>query len=181
MLLSKKIAYGGLSTALILVTLSVSYISPTADLALFTLSSLFIAMVVIEVDFKTGFMAYCASGLLVTAFFGIYFSIPFFVLFGVFPLIKGLLERKLNKPLAYLFKGLYFCILLIVAFFIFKEETTAVFTKVNQFLPIDFFTKNQIIWPYLFITLVVLFIYDYAISLLIEFYQQRIKKTKDRR
>lgn len=178
MLLSRKLAFGGLATALVLIVISVSYISPTADLALFTLSSLFIAMVVIETDFKTGFIAYFASSILLTAFYGIYFSIPFLVIFGLFPLLKGLVENHLNRIIAYIIKGFYFCCLIIVSFFIFQDTSALILTKWNQLLSADFLSRFQSIWIIAAAAVVVLFIYDYALSLLIDFYQKRFKKIK---
>jgi len=178
MLLTRKIAFGGLATALVLVSISFSYLSPTADLAFFTLSSFFVAMVVIEADLKTGLMAYAASSVLVTALFGIYYSIPFIVLFGLYPLLKGLLENHLKHHfIAYLLKGVYFCSILAIVLLIFREESTSILTKWNQIFPADLFSTFQSVWALAIAALAVLFLYDYALTLLIVFYHKRIKKV----
>ncbi len=174
MLLTKKIAIGGLSTALVLITISLSYISPTADLALFTLSSLFIAMVVIEADFRTGFSAYIASSLLITAFFGIYYSIPFIVLFGAFPLIKGLIEKYFPLIFAIICKSIYFILIGIGVLFLFREQLDLALTKWNKFIPFLNSSDFKGISIILLIILIGLFVYDYAFTLLISFYNKRI-------
>ena len=146
MLLTRKLAFGGIATALVLIAVSASYVSPTADLALFTISSFFIAMVVIETDFITGFSAYLASGILITAFFGIYYSAPFLVLFGLYPLLKGVLEKRMKRLYTYLLKAVYFCILIGVAQFVFNEAAMLALTKWNQLLPAGFLPAVSSVW-----------------------------------
>lgn len=177
MLLSKKLAYGGIATALILSVISLSYLMPTADLTLFTLSSLFIAILIIEADIKTGLMAYAAASILITAIFGIYFSVPFMILFGIYPIIKGLVESRFKRIFAFIFKGVYFGSISIIVAFIFFDVPKAVLSKWNQFIPGDTFLQIRTIWPVVLISVGVLFIYDFALSLLIEFFQNRIKRN----
>ena len=175
MLLSKKIAYGGITTALILSVISLSYVMPTADLALFTLSSLFVAILIIETGAGTGLMAYAASSILITAFYGIYYSIPFIILFGIYPIIKGLLEQHFKRLIAYIFKSVYFACVSVIAAFLFYDQSAAILAKWNQFLPGNGSLKIQTIWTIIFIIIIILLIYDFALSLLIEFFQNRIK------
>jgi hypothetical protein len=177
MLLTRKLAFGGIATALVLMVVSISYISPTADLALFAISSFFIAMVVIETDFITGFSAYLASGILLTAFFGIYYSGPFLVLFGLYPLLKGLMEKRLKRAMAYLLKAVYFCALVAGTRFIFNETAMLALTKWNQLLPEGFLSAVPSVWILALVTVLILFLYDYALTLMIAFYFKRIRKA----
>jgi hypothetical protein len=181
MLLTRRLAFGGLSTALVLIAISLSYISPTADLALFTLSSFFIAMTVIETDFRTAAIAYAASGILITAMYGIYFSVPFLVLFGVFPLLKGFLEKHLGKIPSYVLKGVYFCILLTMFLFVFQTESAAIMTRWDSLLPTGALAVFQSVWVAFAAALAVMFLYDFALTLLIVFYSKRIKKASDKK
>ncbi len=181
MLLTRKLAIGGIAVAMVLIAISISYISPIADLALFTLSSLFIAMVVIETDFMTGFAAYLASSILLTAFFGLYFSLPFLVLFGLYPLLKGLLEQKMKRVFSYGVKTLYFGVLIAAVQLIFNQETMLALTKWNQLLPSGFQSAVPSVWVLMLVTILVLFLYDYALSLLIGFYQKRIRKAMSKK
>lgn len=177
MLLTRKLTFGGIATALVLAVLSVSYVSPTADLALFTLSSFFIALVVIEAGFKTGLVAYLASGLLVTAVLGIYHAVPFIVLFGLYPLLKGLVEKYMGRLPAYIAKGVFFFMVSASVLFLFKEESASILTKWNQIFSSGFWGILQSSWAVVFAVVLVLFLYDYALGLLIAFYQKRIRKT----
>lgn len=177
MLLTRKLAFGGIAVAMVLIAISVSYVSPIADLALFTLSSLFIAMVVIETDFMTGFSAYLASSILLTAFFGLYFSLPFLVLFGLYPLLKGLLEQRLKRVVSYGVKVVYFCALIAAVQLFFNQEAMLALTQRKQLLPSGFQSAVPSVWVLMLVAILVLFLYDYALSLLIGFYQKRIRKA----
>ncbi len=176
MLLTRRLAIGGISAALVIAAISISYFSPTADFFLFSLSSFFIAVCIIMTDFKTALMSYVASLLLITAFFGIWFSLPFIFLFGLYPFIKGLLEKSpLPRVLTFLFKGVFFIALTIIGLLIFKDTGTAMVDRI-----IEIFRDSNILLAdrrYLAILpiLLILYIYDYALSLMITFFEKRIK------
>lgn len=176
MLLTKKLAFGGIAVAMILLVISISFVSPTADFALFTLSSLLIAIVVIETDLRTGAAAYLASGILLTVFFGIYFSIPFLAFFGLYPLLKGILESKFKKLLSYGIKCAFFAMALTAGYFVLSGQTAVILTKWNQIAP-SFLSAQTISLISIFILAeLLLFLYDYALTLMITFYMKRIRR-----
>lgn len=175
MLLSRKLAYGGIFTALILAVISLSYVVPTADFALFTLSSLFIAILVIEADFLTGLMAYVSSAILITAFYGIYYSIPFIFVFGIFPILKGIFERRFNRFISYIFKGLYFTGISIITANFFYNEASDIILEWSRKIPGNISAGSIPVWTVILAAVAILFIYDFALSLLIEFFRKRIQ------
>ncbi|MHB1485185.1 MAG: hypothetical protein ACYCYI_11035 [Saccharofermentanales bacterium] len=175
MLLSRKLAYGGIITALILAVISLSYIMPTADFALFTLSSFFIAILIIEAGVVSGLMAYASSAILITAFYGIYYSVPFIILFGIFPILKGLLEQRFSRIISYIFKGIYFAGISMITASFFYKEASGIILKWSQKIPGNGTFEIKSVWAVVLIAVFILFIYDFALSLLIEFFRKRIQ------
>lgn len=178
MLLTRRLAIGGIFSALVVLALSFSYLSPTADLAAFTISSLFIAIIVIESDIKTGLIAYIASSLLITFLFGIYYSIPFIFLFGLYPIIKGLLEKKFNKIISYTIKGIFFAALSAVSVIIYQSQINQSIENLKLTITFIDLSMFNYVWLIFIIVLVVLFIYDLALSMLITVYLKRMKTNK---
>lgn len=95
LLRTTRLATGGLMAALIMVFLLVSSISPTGDLTIMSLASVCIAVTVMRTDLKTAVYVYLVSALIAIIWPGLIFSVPFIFVFGPWPLAKALLERRL--------------------------------------------------------------------------------------
>jgi hypothetical protein len=158
-------ARGGLLTALGLLLIAASALSPTADLALFSLTSLCIAVAVIELGQKQAWIVFLAIALLSLIWPGWFLSYPFWTFFGIFPIIKAALESHFAPWPARLLKQTAANLLLAAAAFIFVR--TILLDQAGRF--------GWWIWPALFLGLqVVIVIYDYALSLMITFYLNRL-------
>ena len=93
---AKKISYGGIGTALGVLILFLTRVIPINTLALLTLASCIIPLIIIKTDVKTAIYVYFATALI--GFFitpGIY-SLMYALIFGVYGIIKYYIE-KLNK------------------------------------------------------------------------------------
>lgn len=169
MLLSKKIAYGGIVIALIMLFITFSYMSPIADFALFSLCSLCVSLEVYKFGIKAGIMVYTGASILIFAIFGPLYALPFVALFGLYPILKDLIEKRFKQGFAYIFKALYFAVVIISALFIFLENLTKM-----GFLRT--FERNDTIFKLIisFLGIIILLVYDYALTLMISFIGKRL-------
>ena len=121
MLLSRNISYGGVLLALILLFLTASFYSPFADFALFSLTSVCIMIMVMNSGVKGGLLLYCASCAAVFVFFGLSHALPFVMLFGIYPLLKGMIESAIGYKKTFLIKIPFFVIAMTVSLLIFTD------------------------------------------------------------
>ena len=177
MLLSRRIAIGGIAVALNLVFLTVSFLNPVADFALYSMTSLCIALVVCVAGFRTGWIAYATTSLLVFLVLGPLHALPFAVLFGIFPLLKGLLESRLSRRVALVAKILYFSSLLAAGFLLFRTEfeTLRMVGTLQRFS--EGLSDDAVFLLSGGIALVVLMVYDYALTLMIHTFGDRLRKA----
>ncbi|MDD2534294.1 MAG: hypothetical protein PHC86_06305 [Eubacteriales bacterium] len=164
---TRALSLGGLLAALSIVFLVIGAISPTADLSLLALSSLPIAIAVIELGYKRASLVYLTVSLISLAYPGIAFSYLFVLFFGIFPISKGFFEAKLPKPVAVLAKIMTANIQLLAATYLFARELVLAQAAVWG-------------WWYIPALIVILQItiifYDYALTLLITFYLDRLAR-----
>lgn len=172
--LAKSAAWGGVSTAAIVLLMFVSKVSPTADFALFTLMSTLSCIAIIELGDRSGPLIWVASSLLGALLIGLPYMWQFVVFFGVWPMIKSLIERRvsLRTPLDLMIglglKALAFAFLLILAYLL-----------ITAFVPSLLYTLTELVsLPSLLIfilAMLICFIYDWVLTQLISFYSNRIR------
>lgn len=164
---ARAIALGGLLAALAIVFLVIGAISPTADLSLLALSSLPVAVAVIELNYRRALLVYLAVSLISLAWPGIAFSYMFIFFFGLFPILKAVFEMRLQRPTAALAKQLSANALVLLAAWLFAG---------------DIILAQAAVWGWWYIPAlavllqVVILVYDYALSLLISFYLDRLAR-----
>lgn len=93
---SHRMAFAGIGTALILLLLTAVWMSPTADLAFYTLSSFVLMLVRSETDWRHMILSAGAAAILAFALLGIVTVWPFLVFFGPWPMLKGLIEQRMG-------------------------------------------------------------------------------------
>jgi hypothetical protein len=165
--LTRQVSLGGLLTALIMAAIIAAFFSPTADLALFSIASLCVAVAVIELDLRTAILVYLAAGALGLAYPGISAAYPFLIFFGPYPLIKAVTDRRLSKPLSFLCKLAAGNLLALLAALLFAWPLAA-----GLQARLGFF-----FWPVLVLGLEgVLILYEYALGLLIQLYMNRLRR-----
>lgn len=160
---AKNITLGGILIALGVVILYLTTIIPINTLALLTLSSCLIPIAIIRGNLKTGFFVYIGTSALSFFLLPINYTLMYIFLFGIYGIIKFFIE-KLNKiPLEIVFKLIYFNILLLVGLFF-----------INNFL--SYFNINMNIYLFIIFANVVFLIYDYALTIFLTYFLEKINK-----
>ena len=154
---AKDITLGGIMTALSVLVLYSTTILPFNTIALLTIASSFIPVIIIRSNIKTASFVYVASTLI-----GLFLTTPNIIImytlfFGIYGLIKYLIE-KLNKMyLEIILKLLFFNISLILSMIIIKLFLGDVII-------------NLPIWLLFIVGQVIFLVYDYALTMIITIY-----------
>ncbi len=163
-----KITLGGICLALTLVFMFGASIVPGAEMTLYAVSSLFIAVMIIETGVKGGAALYAAAVLLglliVPNKIGI---LPYACVFGLYGIVKFYIEKVKNPVMQVLLKVLFFAAVLILAFTGLKGLLLG-----SVQLP-DLPAAVLVIGGVLFLLL-----YDFIYTLLIRIYRERFKREK---
>ena len=102
---ASRVALVGVLAALSLIALYLSAVSPTARMGIVAIAGLFPAGAVVSAGLKAGFFCYGAAGLL-----GLLLvpdkanALLYLLFFGLWPMLKSLLERIPARPLEWLCK-----------------------------------------------------------------------------
>jgi len=159
----KSITLSGILLAFTIICVFLAANLPTSVLSLYAISSLFIAVIIIEFGTKAGWAFYLASSILSIVLIPRLEVIPFIVFFGLYGMIKLYIERLNSRFLEYILKLIYFNICLGLGLLFLKE---LILDGMNFSVPV-----------YIAIALleVVFFVYDYVYTLFIRFYASRLK------
>ena len=158
--MSKKIAYSGILLAVNLLLFAMLNVFQTNTLFLLGLASLPIAIVIMNWGPKTGFVFYLGS--IILGFIVINNKahwIIYIFTFGIYGLIKYLVEQDRPIYVEYILKLIYANIALVAVYFI-----------VRQFV----YVPTQ--WYFILLFEVAFLVYDYAYSLFIDYYNTKLKK-----
>lgn len=158
---SKYIAENGITVALILVVLYAASILPISTLSILTVASCLIPISIIRTSIRNTILVYVASSL--ASFFLISTNIALYytLFFGIYGIIKYFAEKLKNIPLELILKLIGFNILLTIIYFV----------------AVNFLGLPSINYPLYLIWVVsqaAFLIYDYALTLIISFYLNRI-------
>lgn len=157
--MSKKIAFGGVLLALNIILLLLINVIPINTLFIMGLASLPISIVIMEFGCKSGVAFYIGSvvlGFIVmnNKLHWILYSFTF----GIYGLIKYIIERDLPIYIEYILKLLFSNIVVLGLYLLLKEFV---------YIPLNIYT--------IVIFEVVFIIYDNVFSSFIEFYNKKIK------
>lgn len=162
-----KVAYPAILGALALVLVYIASIAPTGNWGIVAVAGLLPAAAVISVGLKAGFL--CWAGVSILAFLLIpekFCVLLFGALFGLYPMVKSLIERLRRLPLEYLLKLIFFNAALTVLYQVMRAA-------VLQSLPEALST----VWLLYLVGNVVFLIYDFGFSKLIAVYIARIQRA----
>lgn len=162
---SKKVALGGVLGALCIICLYLAVYLPTSRLFFYGVSSVFSSIMLVESGNRWAWIFYFATSLLALLLIpnkvGI---IPYAAFFGLYGMIKYYIEGIRNTAIELILKGAFFSLGLFLAILVVKELFMGeVFSK----LPL---------WALIIGALVVFYIYDYAYTQFVVFYETRIRK-----
>ncbi|MDF2985825.1 MAG: hypothetical protein K0R50_1335 [Eubacterium sp.] len=159
----KSITLSGILLAFTVICVFLAAVLPTSKLSLYAVSSLFMAVIVIEFGTRAGWAFYLASAILSALLVPRLEVIPFIVFFGVYGLIKLYIERIHSRVLEYVLKLGYFNICLVLGLVFLKE---IILNGVNLTAPVYIVAG---------ILEVVFIVYDYIYTLFIRFYGTHLK------
>lgn len=160
---SSILTKGGIFTALTFILLYLTSILPTSKIALMTLSSAFIPFSIISLGYRNSILVYVSSSLLTFFFIDKKIAITYILFLGLYGFIKSLIERLNKVYLENFFKILFFNSFLLIFYYLYKGL---------------FLTSGEFNFPLLWIFIssqIIFLIYDYALTLIINFYMRKFK------
>lgn len=123
---SKIISISAISSAFIAIVLTVGVYLSIADLFCLVIASVFVMLPLYYKSYLASFLSYLVGGAIAFIFSGFNFFIvvipAYLVFFGLYPIIKNLLEQKnINKYFRYIL-GLVWCEIVVFAMYFFYTE-----------------------------------------------------------
>ena len=164
---ASRVAWGGVLAALSLLLLYLATMLPSGRIGMVAVAGLVPAVGVISGGLATGFLSYGAAGLLGLLLLPDKGSALLYVLFfGLYPMIKYLIERLRKLPLELVLKLVFFNLILIVFLFGFSALLFPMLPQIMH-TPLLLFGIGNVVF----------LIYDYGFSKLITVYAVRIRKA----
>lgn len=164
---SKKVSLSAMLTALGVAFMALGYFVETLDLTACALASLLIALVYVEIGSPYTYLVWLCTSLLAFLFFsGSVIWLTYFLVFGIYPILKAKIER-LPRFLWLILKLVYLNLILIAIFLVFEL----------LFMTPFFETDNSLfkvgIWAFLNIAFVV---YDLFITVIVRLYYMKYRR-----
>lgn len=160
---AKEITLSAVLTALTIIILYLNLLLPISTISILTLASLLIPIALMRASMKSAVLVYLASSIIGFFILPINIIMLYILFFGIYGIVKYYIEKISKLPLEILLKIIFFNIIFFISFFIFKSFIATEITK----LPI---------WLFWIIAQIVFLVFDYALTLLISFYLERIHK-----
>ncbi len=164
---SVKVSFPAVLGVISLILVYIGSIVPTGNWGLVAVAGLLPAAAVISVNIQSGF--YCWAGTSILGFLLIpdkFCVFLYAILFGLYPMIKSLIERLRRWPLELLLKLLFFNIVFTVLYIVMKA---AVLSSLPDFM--------SVIWVLYVVGNIVFLLYDFGFSKLIALYISRVHRT----
>jgi hypothetical protein len=155
---------GGIYTALTVVLVYMSNIAPTSKLSLLALASVIIPLAILTTNVKTAVLVYAASSLLCFLLNLGGVAIIYTLFFGLYGIAKYYIEKLRKLPIELILKFLVFNLSFSVMYFFYKLLFT-------ELVPMNFS-----VYIIVLILEVAFFIYDYAMTSMIAFINQKFVK-----
>lgn len=160
-------AYPAVLSALALVLVYAGSVAPTGNWGFMAMAGLLPAAAVVSVGLKAGFLCWAAVSILAFLLVPDKFCVLLFgALFGLYPMVKSLIEQMRKKPIEYLLKLAFFNAAFTV---ICLAMTTAVMSSLPSVL-------GSSLWVLYLVANVVFLVYDYGFSRLIAVYINRVQR-----
>ena len=163
-----RVAYPAILSALALILVYLSSIVPTGSWGIVAAAGLLPAAAVISVSLTAGFLCWASAAVL--AFLlapDKLCALLFGVLFGLYPMVKSLVERLRKRPLEYALKLAFFNAAFTVVWLTMAAAVTA---SLPQAL-------GSSVWVLYGMANVVFLLYDYGFSKLVALYIARVQRA----
>ncbi|MBP3916876.1 MULTISPECIES: hypothetical protein [unclassified Clostridium] len=177
---ARDIALGGILVALTTIVLYATSILPISTLAILTIASALIPVCIIRSNIQTSIFVYISSSLIAFFLVPINISFLYFIFFGIYGIVKFFIERIRKEKLEILFKIVFFNIAFIIGFIIMQNVLGINIIAGLEVLMSRFFDTSGrtiasiILW---IVAQPIFLIYDYAMTMIITFYMERIHKN----
>ncbi len=171
--MSRKIAFGGIFSAISFIMVYFAGILPSGRLALYAASSFPTAFMLIEFGAASALSVYLVAGSLSYILLGdINAMIPYAIFFGYYSVAKFYIEKVRKPILEILLKLLLFNIILAASYFVYMNLLVADLPLKN--------ISNINIWLAVIIAVLQLafIVYDYVFTRVIMFYQEKMRFTR---
>lgn len=160
---AKELTVSAALTALTIVILYLNLLLPISTISILTLASALIPVALIRGSIKSSILVYISSSIIGFFILPINIILLYVLFFGIYGIIKYFIEKINKLPIEIILKIIFFNIMLVLSIFVFNSIVAIEITRLPIYL--------------LFIVAQPVFlIYDYALSLLISFYLDRIHK-----
>lgn len=178
---AKNMALGGVLTALTLVILYLTLLIPTNTLTLLTLASFMVPVALMKGSIKTSIMVYVSSSILSLLLLPFNIALLYIVFFGCYGIIKYFIERLDHLPLEWLLKLIFFNIIFFISLqviltFIDPKTFSGLEILISKYLPGVPYANWIVLW---FLGQCAFGIFDYALTLLIDFYYTHFSKIQN--
>lgn len=160
---SKNIAQSGIIIALTLIILYSSNLLPISTLSILTLASCLIPICILRTSIKNAILVYIACSILSFLIVPLNIALLYTLFFGIYGLIKAFIEKLNKRSLELVIKLCSFNILVVILYFI----SSSILTTLNIKMPLF------IIW---IISQAAFLLYDYALTLIISYYLNKLHK-----
>lgn len=161
-----KLALGGICLALTIIFMFAGSIAPGVELTLFAISSVFVAVMILESGVSGGVILYLAAVILglilVPNKVGL---IPYVFLFGYYGLVKFFIEKLKSAVAQIIVKAIFFAAVLCIGFLGFKELLLGAVSLPD--MPIVILIIAGVLF---------LLLYDYIYTLAINLYITKVQR-----
>lgn len=174
---SNNITLGGILIALTLVVLYSASILPISTISVLTIASAIVPVCIIRSNIKTAVLVYVASSIISLFFVPLNIWLLYTLIFGGYGIIKFMIEKLRRQNLEIILKFLYFSTIFILAIVLSKAILGIdVFMAAEKIISKYISVNGRILSGFLYwvIGTVVFYLYDYAMTLIISFYMERI-------
>lgn len=163
-----KVAYPAILSALALVLVYVGSVAPSGSWGIVAAAGLLPAAAVISVGLKAGFLCWAATAILAFLLVPDKFCVLLFgALFGLYPMVKSLIEQLRKKPLEYVLKLVFFNAAFTAVYLVMSAAVAASLPQV----------LGSSVWVLYLAANVVFLLYDYGFSKLIALYIARVQRA----
>ena len=164
---ASKVAYPAVLGALSRVQVYIGSIAPTGNWGIIAVAGLLPSAAVISVGLQAGFLCWACVSILAFLLIPDKFCVLMFaVLFGLYPMVKSLIERLRRRPLEYVLKLVFFNLAFTVLYVVMKNAVLASLPEVFSVVWVLYLAGN-----------VVFLLYDFGFSKLIGAYIARIQRA----
>lgn len=162
---TSSIARGGLFTALGVLFIYLSIISPTSKLYLLGVASCIIPLSILTTSIKNSFFIYLATSFLSLILTGVNGNVVAYIaFFGLYGFVKYYIEMLRKLPIEIIFKLIFFNLSIALLYMLSKVFFNGIINT------------NISIYIILFMIQFIFLIFDYALTLFISYVQKYYKK-----